>query len=168
MSWSHQRRLMTRVLALEAARLVGLASLGRVEGVAEQLAEVDASLTILLEKLTEQGVRYPGQVLGAKYGLSGLEYLVLQLALLPFHEAEACAHIMSLLGEESGARPRLSHVLQLLQPTGDDWRDLQEGLLDGPLLTEGLVGLEEADDGDPALVPHQAVLELFGFEPGEG
>lgn len=164
--------LVAQVLGLEAARILAIASLGRArivddEGAPvgpEQVQQIDQALEVVLEGLARRGIAYPGHMLGGKYDLGGPEYLILQLALMPHHSPSDFASLMRVLGSDELV-PRLSHALTLLAPPGRH-ADLAERLEGAPLFAEDLV--KRSADPDPALVPHLAVLELYGLDGDAG
>lgn len=157
--------LVAEVLGLESARLLAMAAMLRLdEPDVDNLRDIDAALEAALEGLASVGVNYPGHLLGARYELGPLEYVVLQLALMPYHRPDDFGSLSRLLAAPAEV-PRRRHALLLLSPPTRH-EQVWSRLLAGTLLRERLVIVDEVDgEVDPALLPHQAVLELYGLGP---
>ncbi|MGM0575431.1 MAG: hypothetical protein ACQEXJ_06845 [Myxococcota bacterium] len=154
-------RVVARILGLESARLLAMAAVLRsARPDPGQLRDVDRAIESALETLVELGVAYPGHVLGRRYDLSGPEYAVLQLALMPHHTPDDFTSLVWLLDDREEV-PRLRHALRLLAPPREQ-EALRSLLEAGPLVGEGLVRLTGEDD--PALIVNRSVLELYGLE----
>lgn len=154
--------VLRAVFRLEAERTLQLARLGREPGAANALADVDERLSQALAALEAENVAFPLHAIARRYELSQADYLVLQLALLPRHGEEVVQMMSRLLGEGED-EPRLSHAVALTAEGFDDWRRAAEDLLTLPVFRERLVVTEERDEGDLALAPSQAVMELLGL-----
>ena len=155
------------VFRLEAERTVALAQLVGDDGepgADEQLEAIDALLGEALATLELYGVAYPLHAIARRYGLGQGDYLVLQLALLPRHP-ELLLHAMTRALGDGEHEPRLSHAVRLLAEGFDDWERAAADLLTLTVFTEQLVKTEARPDGDLALRPSQAVLELMGLDP---
>jgi len=159
--------LLRSVFALEGTRLVALARLGREPGAEMVLEDVDARLGAALEALEARGARYPAHALAERYQLSQADYLVLQLALLPWHGGEAVAAATRALAGDGQAtdRPRASHAVALALPGHTDWPHALGRLRELTVVAEGLVVLQPTDDGDddPIVTLGLAVQELLGL-----
>ncbi len=159
------------LLRLEADRIEAAAALGRPNAShARDIAEVDADMSRMLAGLDRRGVAYPPHAVAARYELSGAEYLVLMLALLPHHAPDVPPRLSRVLGPiptntaENPAIPvRLSWALRLLAPQEADHEALARQVETSTVVAEGLVRLTRMEDGDRRLEAHLAVLELLGL-----
>jgi len=151
------------VFRLEAERTIHIARLGREPGAEDALEDVDARLGSAMAALDAAGVAYPLHAVARRYGLGQEDYLVLQLALLPRHGPEAVGAATQALGDGE-PEPRLSHAVALLAEGFDDWERATRDLLALTVFTERLVVTTPLPDGDLALVPSLAVMELLGLE----
>jgi len=154
--------LLRAVFQLEGERTLALCRLGREPGAEAALEDVDARLAPVLHELEGRGVAYPAHAVARRYRLSEADYLVLQLALLPWHGASAVERTTGLLGER-GPELRVSHAIALVLPGHDDWEAAQAALASLIVVVEGLVTLSPRTDGDAALVLGQATRELLGL-----
>jgi len=156
--------ILRAIFRMEAERTVCLARLGHDGGAEAALEDVDERLGAAMEALSEQGVGYPLHVIARRYGLSQEDYLVLQLALLPWHGEGVVQAATEALGDPA-AVPYLSHAVALVTPEGfDDWEQATEAVLALTVFGERLVTATPTDDGDFVLAPSQAVTELLGLE----
>lgn len=155
--------LLRAVFRLEGERTLGLCRLGREPGAEAALEDVDARLTPALAALEALGVAYPTHDVARRYEFTDADYLVLQLALLPWHGPAAVQQATALLGEP-GPEIRVSHVISLVLPGHDDWEAARDALASLRVLDEGLITLTTRPDGDPAVVLGVAVRELLGLE----
>ena len=160
--WEETGRLVRSAMTLEAQRVAAMAALGGGPGAAgETVAELDAELDVLLGGLARRGAGYPLHLVARRYDLSGSEYLVLQLALMPFHAPESLQAVSAALAGDG--QPRLSLALTLLGAPTRDWPRLRRELDSMALFRERLVLLEELDDSDHLLLASPALLELLGL-----
>ena len=159
--------IMRAVFRLEGERTVCLARLGHDGGAEAALDDVDERLGAAMEALSEEGVGYPLHVIARRYALSQEDYLVLQLALLPWHGADAVRAATEALGDPA-ATPLLSHAVALVTPEGfDDWAQATEAVLALTVFEERLVIATASDDAgadDKTLAPSRAVIELLGLD----
>lgn len=158
----HTGDILRAVFRLEAERTVCLARAGRVAGAEAALADVDARLGAALAALEARGVQYPLHMVAAELELDQANYLLLQLSLLPRHGLAAVHALTDATGERADI-PQLSHALQIVAEGHDDWARTERELRSGPVLAQGLVTLAATPDGDAALVPGMAILELLGL-----
>lgn len=155
--------ILRAVFRLEAERTLLVARLGRVAGAEEALEDADGRLGAALAALNTRGVAYPLHAIARRYRLGQEDYLLLQLALLPRHGPEIVLATTDALGDKAGVI-RLSHGLALIAEGFDDWERAKAELMELPVFREKLVKLVEVDgDGDPAMEPSAAVLELLGL-----
>lgn len=161
--------LVGMALRLEAERVLAAAAIvtGSPQVTVATIKAIDGELDTVMRGLERRGVAFPGHVLGAKYGLSGGEYLLLQIALMPFHAPDLALQLDRLFaaGDDDPSAPRLSAGLRLLAPDRPDPAALRPALERMPLCANGLVQLVPLADGDAHVVPGQAVLELYGLGP---
>ncbi len=163
MSVDDAGRLVATVLGLEAQRVLAGAAVGRVDGATPADVEaIDADIDTVMTGLQRRGVAYPGHVLAARYELSGAEYLLLQIALMPFHAPDAAIRLGEILGGPDGC-PRLTYAVKLLNPSAEDLTAMRALVSSTPLFAEQLVLFDDLGDGDAQLLPGLAVLELFGL-----
>lgn len=153
--------LVARILQLESTRLLAMAAAAR-EGVsaAPRVQRVDEAVDATLASLDELGVAYPGHAIARRYELSGPEYAVMQLALMPHHASEDLASLLRILGDPHAERPRFRHALELLAAP-EERAALQDTLERGALLREELVRL--GGEAGSELHVHPIVLELYGL-----
>lgn len=149
------------VLNLEAERVREMALLAA--GLSEEgsIHTLDRQIDGALAALSRRGVRYPGHFVAERYGLSGGEYLVLTLALLPHHRPD----ILTEIGQRTNMTcrwPTLSLLAHVTLPPGTPMGPFGAQLRQLPLCVEGVVSLSDGDD--PELHVHRAVLDLFGLE----
>lgn len=154
--------LLRAVFQLEGERTLGLCRLGREPGAESALEDVDARLAPVLGALEARGVAYPAHAVARRYAFSEPDYLVLQLALLPWHGPAAVQQATTLLGEP-GPEIRASHVISLVLPGHDDWRAAREAVASLRVIAEGIVILAARPDDDPAVVLGVATRELLGL-----
>jgi len=154
--------LLRTVFQLEGERTLALCRLGRDPGAEAALEDVDARLAPALAALEARGVAYPGHAIARRYRLSEPDYIVLQLALLPWHGPGAVQQATSLIGDGE-PELRASHAISLVLTGHDDWGAARAALASLPVLAEGVVVLLPRADGDPALVLGQATRELLGL-----
>lgn len=154
--------ILRAVFRLEAERTVCLARLGRVAGAEAAMEDVDARLAAALAALEARGAQYPLHMVAAELALDQTNYLLLQLSLLPRHGLAVVHALTDATGERADV-PRLSHALQILADGHDDWARAEAELRSGPVLAQGLVTLSAEPDGDAALIPGVAILELLGL-----
>lgn len=151
------------VFRLEAERTVRLARLGREPGAEDALDDVDERLRSALATLDAAGVAYPLHAVARRYQLGQEDYVILQLALLPRHGPELVRAATEALGEGE-PEPRLSHAVALLAEGFDDWERATQDLLTLTVFEERLVLTTLLPDGDRALSPSRAILELLGLD----
>ncbi|PKN59044.1 MAG: hypothetical protein CVU56_02825 [Deltaproteobacteria bacterium HGW-Deltaproteobacteria-14] len=155
--------LLRAVFRLEGERTLALCRLGREPGAEAALEDVEARLTPALAALEALGVAYPAHDVARRYKFSDADYLVLQLALLPWQGLAAVQQATALLGDP-GSEIRVSHVIALVLPGHDDWESARNALASLRVLDEGIITLSTRSDGDPAVVLSLSVRELLGLE----
>jgi hypothetical protein len=151
------------IFRLEAERTVHIARLGREAGAEQALEDVDERLKAALAALEAEGIAYPLHVVARQSELGQEDYLIIQLALLPYHGPEVVLAATSVLGEGE-PEPRLSHAVTLLAQGFDDWERAAQDLLSLTVFGEELVVTTPLPDGDLALAPALAIKELLGLE----
>ena len=149
------------VFRMEAERTLYLARMGHDLGAGDALQDVDQRISAALAALSSAGVVYPLHDLARRHAFSPSDYLILQLALLPYHGPAFVHRATAALGDPA-ERPALSHALALLAPAGyDDWERAAQATRALPLFEKRFVLID--DSADPALTPSPAVLELLGL-----
>ncbi len=162
-SWEESGDLSRLVLRLEAGRVVAAASVGRVPGVSpETVTAIEEDIDRIMAGLARRNAAVPLHLVAKRYGLSGGEYAILHIALMPFHAQDLLDSLARALGGDDNA-PRLSYALQVLAPSIDDYLGLRQTLIEMPLCTEQLITLVELLDGDARLQASPAILELLGL-----
>jgi hypothetical protein len=154
--------VVASVLRLEAERVVALAQQLAGTPRYDRLMELDRQLGILSDGLERRGVNYPGHVIGARYGLSGGEYLMLLVALMPHHAPDLRDDLREAIGGPDD-HPRRSYVLLLLDSDSANWAALDAEFEQSALILAGLVVSTPLPDGDERLTVSLAILELFGL-----
>jgi len=132
------------ILRLEAERVIARIA------APEAIEELDADLETLFDGLDRRGAGYPGHMLGQRYELTGADYALLQLALIPHHSLE--------LLQPLGIRGPLTttQAFRFLAPEAPTHL-ADEAMAQLAVVQSGLVEL-----GEPMTVS-PAVLELFGL-----
>ena len=151
------------IFRLEAERTVHIARLGREPGAEDALEDVDLRLGAAMAALDAAGVAYPLHAIARRYELGQEDYLILQLALLPRHGPGVVRAATVALGDGE-PEPRLSHAVTLLAEGFDDWERAAQDLLALTVFEERLVVATPLPDGDLALAPSLAVMELLGLD----
>ena len=130
------------ILRLEAEQVVA-----RITS-ADELDEIESDLETLFEGLDRRGAGYPGHMVGQQYELTGPDYALLQLALIPHHALD----LLQPLGIHSALTS--TQAFRFLAPEAPPHL-ADEALAHLAVVQSGLVEL-----GEPLRVS-QAVLELF-------
>lgn len=165
--WEETGELARLVLRLESERLVAIASIGRTRGATpERVASIDRDLETIMAGLERRGSAPPLHVVASRYGLSGGEFAIVHLALMPHHAPDLLLTLATTLDSRVEAPlpiPRLSYALRILAPSAPDQAALRRQLRELPVCTETLVILKPLPDGDERLEASPALLELLGL-----
>lgn len=157
----HHRALILAVLKLETERLAAAAARWQDAATSDAaVATIDADLEQALHALRRAQIAYPGHALKEEHQLAGGEYLLLLLALMPFHAPDTLKAIQRTLTLEVGP-PTLAAGFRLFSSGLSDSISLRERLQSRPLFSKGLV--HASSDRNPVLTPDKRILALFGL-----